>query len=256
MVELGGAASRFVVNTRLVELEGVVGSINGNADGTNSGSSRLEIRLASRSNSLEAGDERSLVGDVVSALQGTGSLVWVAGFAVNTVVVDDVLESVSHFTTLATIISVRSRAVDEVLLRETNKGVSREFPLTFHRSGGGERPAGSTLSLVLDGSDSTSSSPVNARWEGDGGISDKQVVLGEGCSALVTVHSAVLGIGAVTEVVHGEDDSGLLGVVLADELQVLLEDLEAGFFLFDGSISAGVLNLPLSEDATNGIIVG
>jgi len=256
MVELGGAASGFVVNARLVELEGVVGSIDGNTDGTNSGASSLEVRFASLRDGLEAGDERSLVGDVVSALQGTGSLVRIAGFAVDTVVLDDVLESVSHFTTLATIISERGRAVDEVLLRETNKGVSRKLPLAFHGASGREGPARSTLSLVLDWGDSTSVSPVDASWEADRGISDEQVVLGEGRRALVTVHSSTeFSVGEVTEVVHGELNSGLLGVVLTDELQVLLEDLETSFFLIDGGVGAGVLDLPLAEDTTKSVIM-
>ena len=256
VVELGGAASGFVVNTRLVELERVVRSIDGNTDGANGGSGGLEIRFASGGNGLEAGHGGGLVGDVVSALQGSSGLVRVARFAVNTVVVDDVLESISHFTTLATLTSVRSGAINKVLFRKSDKGVSREFPLSFHGASGGEGPARAALSLVLDGGDSTSISPINTGWECLGRVGDEQVVLGEWLSALVTVHSsAEFLVGEVSEVVHGELDAGVSGVVLTNELQVLLEDVETGLLFLGRSISASVLGLPFCEDAAKRIIL-
>jgi hypothetical protein len=56
---------------------------------------------------------------------------------------------------------VQSGALNELLFREAIKLTSRNLMSAFKGTGGGERPARSALSLVLDGSDSSFSDPVD-----------------------------------------------------------------------------------------------
>ena len=220
VIEVGRAALWFVVDTSGVELEGVVRSIDGNADGSDVGAGGLKSALATRWERLEAADGGGLVGDGVAAVEGSLGLVRVRSLAVDTVVGDDVLEGISHLSSVASLGSIRGGAVDEVLLGESDEGVSGDGPLTFDGSSAREAPARSALALVLDGSNGALLSPVNA-----GGESGEDLIVDRG-SALegavgrssVTVHGgAELFVGQVTELVHGEGE-GLLGlaVVAAD----------------------------------------
>ena len=69
----------------------------------------------------------------------------------------------------------KSDAIDELLLREGVKLSGLDLVSTFEGTSGGEGPAGSALSLVLDGGDGTFGSPVLGGsdldvGEGDGGV--------------------------------------------------------------------------------------
>ena len=61
-------------------------------------------------------------------------------------------------------------AVDEFLLRDGEKSAGLDLPCALHSTGGGEGPAGSALSLVLDWGDSTCGSPVDAGWDVEGEV--------------------------------------------------------------------------------------
>jgi len=163
VVELGAAASGFVVDTTAVELEGALRSIDGNGDGTNVGNCGLESRFASGGDISVAGDLGAYVGGRVLAGAGDG-LVGIAGLGIDTALFD-VLEGVIHETTVAALVAKTAGAVHQVGLRETNQLAGGKSVLSFDGSGGGEGPARSALALILDTSDSTVSNPVKgARW--------------------------------------------------------------------------------------------
>ena len=70
-----------------------------------------------------------------------------------------------HETTLATIVSFGAGAVDEILFREGDELAGGLCVLTLKRAGGGESPAGSALTLVLDGGDESLLPPVDGRGD-------------------------------------------------------------------------------------------
>lgn len=59
--------------------------------------------------------------------------------------------------------SFLAAAIDQLLFREALESASLEGRGSFQNTGSAERPAGSALSLVLDGGDGVLGSPVNAR---------------------------------------------------------------------------------------------
>jgi hypothetical protein len=107
VVEGGGRASRLVVNSRRVELERAVRSINGNGDRLE-GDGVEEGILGSRGNIGESGDGGSNVVSVESARVRASSGVRVRSFSINSAVLDNVLESLIHETTVATLVSLGS----------------------------------------------------------------------------------------------------------------------------------------------------
>jgi len=115
MIEIGGRAAGLVVDSRLVELERVERSINGNTDGADGGCGGLKIGFAARLNVLERGDRSGLVVYVVATPKWAFGLIGIASLAVNTVVLDHVLESGVHLTSVTTIITSISGTVEEVL---------------------------------------------------------------------------------------------------------------------------------------------
>jgi len=169
MVEGGGAAGRLVVDASGVELEGVLRSIDGDASGT-LGNLGLKIRFAARGH-IDVGSElRTAVGGVVLA----GSIlsgVRIGRLGIDTAVGDDVLEGLGHETTVTTLVALRTRAINQVLLGEADEGTSVEGMSTFKRTSSGERPARTALALVLDASDYALGPPVNGgRESGDVGL--------------------------------------------------------------------------------------
>jgi len=164
MIKGSGAASRLVVNASRVELEGVLRSIDGDASGTQ-GNLGLKIRFAAGGHIDVGGQLRTTVGGVVLAGSVLSS-VRIGRLGIDTTVGDDVDEGLSHEATIATLIALRSRAVNQVLLGEADKGASEESVSTFNRASSGERPARTALALVLDTSDYALGPPVNRGWEG------------------------------------------------------------------------------------------
>jgi len=138
VVKGSGAASRLIIYTTRIELEGVLGSIDGDAGGAK-GNLGLEVRFAARGNVDEAGKLRTAVSSVVLA-GSVLSLVGVRGFGINSAVGDDVLEGISHETTIAALVALGSGAINQVLLREADKASGVERVGTLNRASGGERP--------------------------------------------------------------------------------------------------------------------
>lgn len=229
VVELGGGAVGLIVDSRLVELEGVVGGIDGDRDGADETNSVLEGSLASGGDVGVLGHGGTLVGGAVVAASVLGG-VGVRGLSVDTSVLDDVLESAVHLTAVAAEVSVAPRAIEEVLLGEADEGVSLELPGSLEGTGGRERPASSALTLVLDSSDGTSVTPVLSG--GGGGIDDllpgelssDDDVAGLGGLAVTGVETDELVVGEVSKLVE-TDLEGTVPVV--DKVDVGGEDLEA-----------------------------
>lgn len=109
---------------------------------------------------------------------GVNTEVWVAGFSVDTVVLDDVVEGVWLQTTIASFVAALFAvvfhavvaAVNQVLFRQANQCVASEEPLRFDVTGGTERPAGTAVSLVLDWGDGVLIAPIEGGWEGSDGL--------------------------------------------------------------------------------------
>jgi hypothetical protein len=80
-----------------------------------------------------------------------------------------VLESVLLETTVATVVTPLEAggAVNELLLGERDEATGGEEVSTFEGTSGGESPAGTALTLILDSGDGTLGSPVNVSV-GDG----------------------------------------------------------------------------------------
>jgi hypothetical protein len=142
-------------------LERRVRGINGNG-GRCCVDEVLERALGSRGYIFETSDGGSAVAGRVSARVGSSGGVRVRGFSINSLVVDDVLESIIHETTVATFVTFGGGAINEILLREADKAASRKEVSSFSGTSGGERPARSALSLVLDPSYGSLGSPVNS----------------------------------------------------------------------------------------------
>jgi len=120
VVEGVTAAFGLVVDTIVVELEASVAGINGDRHGSLLVDGVREGRLVALGDINEAGFGRTLGPWIVMAFT-LGGIVRIAVLRIETFVVDDVLESVIHHTTVASIVSVLGGTVDQVLLREINK---------------------------------------------------------------------------------------------------------------------------------------
>ena len=140
----------------------------------------------------------------------------------------EVDEGVLHETTVATLVGF-SVTVNELLLGEGEKLVVFEEVLTLNVGDGGESPARTTLTLVLDGGDGAGRHPVDlGRAVEAVGLVERARLRGD-----VVAHAEVVQLDKLVEaqvrelvVRHGV---GLvaLGVVLVDELVVGRVDLEA-----------------------------
>jgi len=219
MVQLAGRASSLIVDSRGVQLEGVVAGIDGNRHGLLSNSG-LESTLGTRGNISVSRDGGTNVGSRESALS-LDTLIRVAGLGVNTTVLDDVLEGVVHQTTIATIVSVAARAISQVLFRERDKVSSGDLVDTLNGTSGRESPAVTALSLVLDGSDSTASAPVNrGGGSNSGGGKDSWELVDTGSE----VGTSVLLVAQVSKHVKAELGLVVLRVPLVNIVHVVLED--------------------------------
>lgn len=96
------------------------------------------------------------------------SIVWVVTFSLEFLGFK-ILESVVHKSTVASLVSVWSWAINKLLFREWGKRVSSKFVGSFNWTCGGESPAWSALSLVLNTGNYSFSNPVNGRFEVVGG---------------------------------------------------------------------------------------
>jgi hypothetical protein len=148
--------STVVEDTSSVTLEVVVGSINGNASWSSS-DGRFQGGDAVVLDGSVGGSSDNTLGFGGFASSGLGN-VWVRSLEFHWVG-HGILESISFKTTIATIAVVI--AINELGFSKLEEGSGLDEVSTLHSSGGGESPAGTTLSLVLDWVNSTFSSPVN-----------------------------------------------------------------------------------------------
>jgi len=210
-----------------------LGGINGDGEWTTGGDEGLHGGFGVL-DILVAGD---LDGNLfeLGLVAGSGTShsggVWVLGFGVNTAILNNPFEGVVHESSLASVVSVVG-ALDEFFLGEGLEVLGGQVVLTFHVSGGGERPAGSALSLVLDVGDGSVLSPILGTSGGlDLSGADLQVVEG-----LVGWHSQVVVVlelvGAkVSELVDSEEGVIGFGVELVIHVEVLLEAFKGVGFL-------------------------
>ena len=120
------------------------------------------------------------------------------------------------------------------MLRKAQELASGSEVSVFHSSGGGESPAGTAVSLVLDGVDTTLGSPVPSTISRGGEVLD---VLLRGGTTSVTEESLQLSLGPGGEHVVTDGES-VLGVSIdALKGQILLnKELESVFVLLFGSV--------------------
>jgi len=137
VIELSGRASGLIVDSSAVELEGRLRGINGNRDGLH-GNGLSKSGLRSRGNISEGSDGRSAVGSRVLALVGSRGGVGIRSFSIDSLVGNDVLEGVVHETSVASVVSLGNRAIDEVLLREGDESSGGEEVASFNGSSSGE----------------------------------------------------------------------------------------------------------------------
>jgi hypothetical protein len=143
-------------------------------------------------------------------------------------------------SSVAALVSFRSGAINKLLLWEAD-GLSLEEEERFSDTGSRESPAWSTAALVLDRGDFSLGGPVNSannfifvvslresnQWHG--GLESSGKFFSSVNSELVNAHFVGLGV---------------VGIVLVDENEVLLEDKSSVCFLLRGPVDT-VLSLPL-----------
>jgi len=98
--------------------------------------------------------------------RSVSGFVWIRRFGTDSVGFE-VFETVIHETSVTSLISIRSRAIDELLFREISECTLTYGIPGFTSSDGGESPARSTLSLVFNFLDFSFGNPID--------ISDKFV---------------------------------------------------------------------------------
>merc|ERR1712039_421585 len=155
----------FVIDTRL---RCHLVSLDGNGDGL-LGNGGLEGSTGSVSRDIvEAsdGDSATFFHALVASAGSTSSRGVRISFLGDHRGLLSVLESVVHETTIAA--GVDGGALDELFLREGNEVSGSEEVSTLERTGGGESPAGTALSLVLDGGNGTLGNPVDLVSESGG----------------------------------------------------------------------------------------
>jgi hypothetical protein len=230
-------------DTTVVELEGILVSFDSDRDRLLSNSSLKSIRVL-RGNIGES-DVLELVSsrDLASAIN---TLVRIRGFRDDTVS-SDVLESLIHQTTVATLVSEATRAVNELLFREADELAILNEVKTFEGTSGGESPAGTALTLILNISNSTLGGPI----DGSRDISDVDWSNGIGSlvlSVVTEVEGGELFTGHSSELVKTELVSDtLLGVVGKDLLVVLSENSES-HGVFRATIGKVVGSLPVAVE--------
>ena len=183
----------------------------------------------------------NLVSNSLAGMAGAlSSMVWVVGFGGDAVLLD-ILESIVHETSIATVVALAGRAVDELLLGEAWEAALGEVVGSLKSTSGREGPAGAALALVLDGGDGTLGSPVDAVWS----ITDVDDFHSVGVVwlAFESEELLVLVFGPVHHVVLPEGVLVLawVGVVLFDHGLVLLEDGLSELVLFQGQVGLSVL---------------
>jgi len=196
---------------------------------------------------LVSGGTDGSLGFVVFAGAAIFGNVWVVGLGLEWGSLG-VEEGKGHGTTIASM--VQPGAVNELGLGEGDEVSGGNEVSTLQGTGGGESPAGTALSLVLDWSNCTSSNPVDL----SGKVVDIELNLVNSLKSAIlrgvleSVEALHLVLGEVGEFVDS-DGGGLSvsGVVLLDGSQFLSELVKSELVLGLGSIGLAVLGHELHE---------
>jgi len=237
-------------NSTGVELEGSLVGLDGDGQGLVDGG---EFNLVDGgSNGLPSGDVGDNLALVILAAALVSS-VRIVGSGHKSIV-SDVLEGVLHeATTAAHVVGV---AVNHLLLRKLHELTSGDGMEALNGLNSREGPAGSALTLVVDGGDISFVLPVDLLGDVTGEVLGSLALSGV-VGELVVLLSLLMG-----EVSH-EVDADLVGVVgsveLLDELEVLLEGSESELELLLGSVALAMLgNEPheLKVSSLKGLVSG
>jgi len=234
VIQVGSAITSE--DTRLVELEGGLVSLDGDRDWLLvQGRHQSRVRSGGNISVGDWGNAGNLWLGGVASTSGPGGArdVWVVGLSGKTAVLLGPGEGIVHQATVAAVISAtvgQVVAINQVLLREGLERTSLELVSTFQSTSGRERPAGAALALVLDTSDSTSGDPVNRGGEGRD-VSRSLVDVG---SLLLRIwagktkanEGSPLVDGHVGELVVAKGEGAVARVVSLDQIFVVGEVLE------------------------------
>jgi len=228
MVKSSGGAICIVVHSASVAHEARSGGINSNRDGTNSANGLFQGVLIEPSDVDISCHLGSVVGGVVTA-GVLHSIVGIGSFGVNATIGLDVLESILLPASFAAVVTVWVATVDKVLLGEGYERLGLAEPLSFQGTGGGEGPAGATLTLVLDRSHRSVLTPVDGIRYGFI-IRGNEGFAGELLGFLVVVVGTILRqcqVGELVDTLFKVYFASLEEVVVfVDPGYVVLEDLE------------------------------
>lgn len=180
----------------------------------------------------KTGDRGNRAGSFAGTVDGP---VWIGRFRSNSTVGMDPLESIVHQASVATLVSIRTGAIYQLLLGQRHKTVSSKEFRTFDSSSGGERPARTALTLVLDSGDGTLGGPVNIFEK----LNVRQVGFVARFKSFVTgkkgqVLTFELSSGQVSELSHSHGPGFSFGVVGIHGFQVLRKNAVAVEKFFNG----------------------
>jgi len=240
VVQLGGRAVGVGVDSRGVELERGLRGVDGDGCGSRVDGG-LECVLVSRSDVGERGQGGSRVGGGVGACSVLGG-VWVAGLGVNASVGDDVLHGLGHQSSVASLVSLRPRAIHEVLFGQRDEFLCSQEVASLGRSGGRERPARSALLLVLDGSDCSLGGPVERVGQSGATGCDSGTPVSHGGGVHLNSEEKLgkLNSCQVSELVHGDGEVHSTLVVCINVQAVLGPNGETGSQV-GGTVNLSVL---------------
>jgi len=233
MVKLKTAV--FGDDARSVLMECGLACSDGNRKGS-LGKSGLELRHISRHDLVLTMNFNSSLGLVLSHALSSHSCS--RGVRVDRLLLSKVLsvvvESQEHVTTVASMVE-RLVTRDELLLGEGHEVATCDLMSSLERSSGGERPARSTLALVLDGGDGSFSHPVDGVFVR--GSQNSGLFLGH-TAASVTHEHLLLSVSPSRHEVVSELMSDSLGLVVAvddgvDGLKLFESEVE----LLNGSVA-------------------
>jgi len=148
-------------------------------------------------------------------------------------------EGPSLVTTVAT--EVEGGAVNELLLGERKEFTSQDLVSTLHSTRGGERPAGTALTLILNGGDGTLGSPVLGQGVGLRQVGGLHVVFNNDG----TEHLSVFFVSKIRKVVVTVGGGGLSGVELSNGGINLHESVVSELELGSGTVGEVVQMEPL-----------
>jgi len=222
MVEVSGAGSSE--DTARIGLEGTARGDNGN----------------SHRSAIQSRDQAGIGGGDATSSTSSGSLgaasvattitasVGVAASTADTAIARSPVEGVRRQTTTAAVVSSRAGAVNQVLLAQHRQVALADLSGALQSSDGSEGPAGTALALVANRVNSASLTPVLVV----GGISNNAIIQRNQGSSVLSAELANVGVdellvGQISEFVHAEGVGVVLGIVLLDELNVVLENVES-----------------------------